>query len=136
MPITDIKSVNEFQKMLTQKKVMCLYYWDFCGHCHTYMPIWTKVVLQTKIPVAKMELSTMQQLPAQYKVSGFPIVVIYENGKITKELVGSKQEPELHKFIVDNFDKKTPSKTPNVAPKKMKSSPKPVDKKKSKKMIK
>lgn len=106
MVIVDIQSAEQFGNFIKSKKTLCLYYWNYCGHCHTYMPIWTRVVSQFKIPVAKIELSTMKKLPSQHAVSGFPIVVIYENGKKIKELPGSRNEKDLHKFIVDNFAEK------------------------------
>jgi len=44
----------------------------------------------------------MQVLPKQYNVPGFPVVVMYENGKKKDELVGNRAESDLHKFIMSN----------------------------------
>jgi thioredoxin-like negative regulator of GroEL len=84
------------------------------------MPIWTKVVSQYNIPIAKMELTVMKKIPTEHTVSGFPNVIIHENGKRIQELSGSRNEKDLHKFITDNFKPETKTKkisSTNMAPK-------------------
>src|SRR6056300_763669 len=102
MQLVDINSLDQFNKMMRQKQIMCLYHWKYCGHCHSYMPTFEKIAQRANFPVMRVELSVMQVLPKQYNVPGFPVVVMYENGKKKDELIGNRGESDLHKFIMSN----------------------------------
>ena len=125
MQLVDINSLDQFNKMMRQKQIMCLYHWKYCGHCHSYMPTFEKIAQRANFPVMRVELSVMQVLPKQYNVPGFPVVVMYENGKKKDELVGNRAESDLHKFIMSNTKptKPTPAKPTKPTPAKPISKP-------------
>lgn len=131
MHIIDISSPDQFTTMLKQKQIMCLYHWKYCGHCHSYMPIWEKVAKRCNVPVMRVELSVMQKLPKEHHVPGFPVVVLYENGKNKHQMIGKRVESDLHRFVTLNTKAPKP-----VLPKPVVKAKKTVEKKPIKKGLK
>jgi len=124
----EINSKEAFQKQIDKNKTMCLYHWNYCGHCQSYMPVWEKI---TRIyPGIKVELTTMKLLPTQHQVSAFPVVAIYEKGVRTKELVGARDEKNLLEFAKTNLGTKKSDKKPVRKPKANPDTKTPVKKEK------
>lgn len=125
----EINSKEAFQKQIDKNKTMCLYHWNYCGHCQSYMPVWEKI---TRIyPGIKVELTTMKLLQPEYQVSAFPVVAIYEKGVRTKELVGARDEKNLLEFAKTNLGSIKSDKKPV---KKSKANPAKPSEKKEKKL--
>lgn len=104
----DIKSKKEFIDAIKKKrKLICLYYWKNCGHCHTFLPVWRKVTSLHNIPSLSVELNVIKTLDPEYQIYAFPTVVLYENGVKQIEIAGARSEEDFHKFITKHFVKKT-----------------------------
>lgn len=87
-------------------KVICLYHWNFCGHCIDFKPVWDSVINfhKDKINVIEIELESMKKFKDdKYKVMGFPSIVVYQNGVRTAEFTKQRNAQNLHEFIVSHF---------------------------------
>lgn len=122
MPPRDIQNKKEFESEISKKKVLCLYHWSHCGHCHSYMPVWKKLTASNNINSISVELSVIKTLDPVHQIYAFPTVVLFENGKKKIELPGARSEKELHNFIKANFTEKSVPK--KKLPKPVVSSPK------------
>lgn len=116
MPPRDIQNKKEFESDISKKKVLCLYHWSQCGHCHAYMPVWKKLMASNKINSISVELAVIKTLNPVHQIYAFPTVVLFENGIKKIELAGARSEKELHNFIKANFAEKPVPKTKSPTP--------------------
>jgi predicted bacteriocin transport accessory protein len=108
MPVEDIlipgTAKQRFENILTKGTIVCYYHWKLCGHCSAFSPLWKKVIQQYKDKVffVNIELEGMNGLDRQHRVQGFPTIIIYKNGKKSKEFNGERTAENLNTFIKEN----------------------------------
>lgn len=113
MTIINIENPSTAKRRFTScinkyDKFICLYHWKNCGHCITFKPLWDKItkIHDDKIIVINIELESMKKLDDEFKINGFPSIVIYKNGKKDVEFTQQRNEKELDKFIKNNLYEK------------------------------
>ena len=126
--ITSIKTQSDAKKFASDMKNNCiiLYYWNSCGHCHSFRPLWEELSLRygNETPFYEIELKEMNVLfPEKYRKSSFPTIVGYNK---TKELAYDKSRTlnDLSRFIEQEVKIKsaptiinrTASSTPKTVP--------------------
>lgn len=95
------------------------YYWNSCGHCHQFKPIFYDVIQELKrtrqdfmrrANIFEIELDNFNLLPDEFKeVQAFPSVITYSNGKKVDEFKEQRTMPNLTNFILSSLGE--PSKT-------------------------
>jgi len=142
MEITCQKDCNIFEKNFNNDRVIIIYYWNSCPHCHTLMETFDELMdnyqnILNRANIYKVEYDNLHLLnPMLRNVSAFPYIISYNNGKVDKEFSGQRDESTIKKFIEDNSSRthsrsqtKIQSKTPKI--RLLKSSKKNTDIKKS-----
>jgi len=90
---------------------MVLYYADWCGHCTTMKPEWTKVVNKMKksnmVNVAEVESTHIGDLINKPEVSGFPSIKMYNSGSEIANFEDERVADKMEKFAMSNATKST-----------------------------
>jgi len=89
------------------------YYWNSCGHCHQFKPIFYDVIRELmdtrqefmkEVPIFQVEYDDFDLLPDDYKeVQAFPSVVLYSNGKKKDEFNPPRTKSNLSNFILSSL---------------------------------
>ncbi len=71
----------------------------WCGPCKMLSPILdgmaAKLETTGKAKICKVDVDDQQELAAQFGVMSIPTMIVFENGKPTKQAVGTKPEDEI-----------------------------------------
>lgn len=72
-------------------------YADWCGPCQMYSPIVEEIGQEYdgKIKVGKMNVDQNQATPAKYSILSIPTTLIFNNGRVIKQLVGMQTKEAL-----------------------------------------
>lgn len=102
MSVLKITSENYEEEVLNSKeKVLIDFYADWCGPCKMMAPVVEEVAeeLEGKIKVGKVNVDENQDLAMEYGVMSIPTLVVIENGKAVKTLVGFRSKQELKEIL-------------------------------------
>lgn len=105
MSVLKITRENYEEEVLNSKeKVLIDFYADWCGPCKMMAPVVEEVAeeLAGKIKVGKVNVDENQDLAMEYGVMSIPTLVVIENGKAVKTLVGFRSKQELKNLLVDH----------------------------------
>ena len=86
--MTVLKS-TEFANAIASGTVLIDFYADWCGPCRMLSPIIEEIADEhDDIKVCKVNVDEESALAQRYNVMSIPMVVMFENGKITGQTVG------------------------------------------------
>lgn len=87
--------------LLKKNKWIVLYHWKQCGHCIELLPKWKTVTKnENNCCIIEIEYSAYPHLQKKFtNVSGFPSIIVYDNGKIINEFKEQRTLVNLKKFI-------------------------------------
>lgn len=99
--VVDIKSESEFQEAIKTGVVLVDFYAPWCGPCRMQAPILHKIAdaMVGKVKIIKVNTDEFQSLGTTYKVSSIPMLILFKNGAVQKQLVGLQQEAILKSAI-------------------------------------
>jgi len=113
--INDDKTSNQLNQVYRNNDdCIIFYYWNSCGHCDQFKPIFYDVIrdlmntrqnFMNNVPIFQIEYDDFDLLPDEYKeVQAFPSVVAYSNGEKKDEF----NQPRTNSNNSSSF--KSPSK--------------------------
>ncbi|MEN9752988.1 MAG: hypothetical protein RL016_90 [Actinomycetota bacterium] len=92
-------TVDSFKAdVLESTKPVLVDFWaEWCGPCRMVSPILDQIKAEhgDKIEIVKVNVDEQGELAAEYKVTGIPLLAVFENGQIVKQIVGAKPKPAL-----------------------------------------
>jgi thioredoxin 1 len=73
----------------------------WCGPCKQIAPLVDAVAdeYQGKLMVAKMDVDRHQIVPQQYSIRSIPTLLLFKNGKVVSQLIGTMQRAKLEDEI-------------------------------------
>jgi thioredoxin 1 len=73
----------------------------WCGPCKQIAPLVDAVAdeYQGKLKVAKMDIDRHQITPQQYKIRSIPTLLLFKNGQVVGQLIGTMQRAKLEDEI-------------------------------------
>jgi thioredoxin 1 len=72
---------------------------QWCAACQTMKPTVEQISKQTGVPVNKIDTDYDVSYTSEYSIKSVPTLILLENGKEIKRLVGNQPENKLKEFI-------------------------------------
>jgi thioredoxin 1 len=74
------------------KPVMVDFWAEWCGPCRMVSPILDEIATEysDKIDIVKVNVDEEPSLAMQYGVTGIPMMAVFQNGQIAKQMVGAR----------------------------------------------
>jgi len=98
---------NNSIENFTGNKSIEYYYMNGCSHCEKFnvSGIWEELknTYGKNIEFNKYENREHPDRVAKYNITGFPTIIITNNGNIIEEYVGNRSKEDLEKFIKRNI---------------------------------
>jgi thioredoxin 1 len=82
----------------------------WCGPCKQIAPIVDAVAdeFQGQLKVGKMDIDRHQIVPQQYQIKSIPTLLLFKDGKVVSQLIGTMQRAKLEAEIKKHLDIKQP----------------------------
>lgn len=100
--LIDIVSEEDFDALINQNSVVVVdFYTTNCPSCSHLLPTYEKVAaqLEGKVVCAKCNAEDVLELARRYKLSSVPSVMLFKDGQLVDQSLGSVPEEELMAFI-------------------------------------
>ncbi len=96
-----ITSKNFEQEVLKSDKKVLIDFWaPWCGPCRMLSPIIDEVAQSTdKVKVGKVNVDEEAELATKFAVMSIPTLILFENGKPVKQVVGVQSKDGILKMI-------------------------------------
>ncbi len=105
MSVININSSNFKEEILDFNGISVVdFYADWCGPCKMLAPILDELSdnYDSKIvKFGKLDVESNQDLSNQYQIQGIPNVIIFNKGKMYKQVVGLRTKADYQKIILD-----------------------------------
>ena len=96
-----ITNQNFEQEVLkSDKKVLVDFWASWCGPCRMLSPIIDEVAKSTdKVKVGKVNVDEESDLATKFAVMSIPTLILFENGKPVKQIVGLQSKDAILRMI-------------------------------------
>lgn len=101
MSLVMLNKANFEEEVLKSDKKVVIDFWaTWCGPCQMLGPVFEAVSnTNTDYKFCKVNVDEQQELAQQHDVMTIPTLIVYENGKKTKQTVGAMNKEALEKFL-------------------------------------
>ena len=97
---------NNFKEIISSKKPVLVDFWaPWCGPCKMLSPILEKLATEfgEKVDIVKLNVDENPQTASNYNISSIPTMLIFKEGEIIGQKVGSGSLGELKKWIEESI---------------------------------
>jgi thioredoxin 1 len=97
MPIDTTTDKFESDVLKSDKPVIVDFWAEWCGPCRLIAPVLAELAeeYKDKIVVAKVNVDNEPELAGRYNVTGIPLIGVFKNGEMVKQLVGARPKAAL-----------------------------------------
>jgi thioredoxin 1 len=105
MPIDTTTEKFEADVLKSDKPVIVDFWAEWCGPCRMVAPVLEEIAneYRGKVVVAKVNVDNEPTLAEQYNVTGIPLLGVFKDGQMVKQLVGARPKAaivsELAEFL-------------------------------------
>jgi thioredoxin 1 len=98
--LTITKDNFEQEVLKSDKKVLVDFWASWCGPCRMLSPIIDEVAKSTdKVKVGKVNVDEESDLATKFAVMSIPTLILFENGKPVKQIVGVQSKDAILRMI-------------------------------------
>ena len=99
-PYGTVESLTDFAEQTAQGYVVLDFYTDWCHYCKLLSPVFSKMAEKfPTIRFVKINADKYRSIASQYKVRGFPTVILLNDGKEVKRNPGFMNESKFSSWI-------------------------------------
>lgn len=102
---SNIKELTEsnFNTSIKKGLVLVDFYADWCRPCKMMQPILEDVATEynSQITITKINIDNNKNISSKYNVTGIPCMILFENGKEVKRIVGYHEKEQLLEKLAD-----------------------------------
>lgn len=98
--LTITKDNFEKEVLKSDKKVLVDFWASWCGPCRMLSPIIDEVAKEIdKVKIGKVNVDEEDELAAQFAIMSIPTLILFENGKPVKQIVGVQSKSAILNMI-------------------------------------
>lgn len=92
-----VTSENFIQEVLESKEKVLLDFWaTWCGPCRMLLPIVDEISREVKsVKICKINIDEQPELAEKYQVMAIPTMLVVNEGKIEKRMIGLQGKSEI-----------------------------------------
>ena len=98
---------EEFEDSILKNTGVCLVdFWaEWCGPCKQIAPILEEISIEKKdtLSVYKINIDENPETPQKYGVRGIPTIMIFKDGRLIDQKVGSLPKSIINEWIESNL---------------------------------
>ena len=96
---TDATFQNEVIK--SEIPVLVDFWATWCGPCRMLGPVIEELATEYagKIKIGKLDIEANSEVPATYRITVIPTIILFKNGKPVEQVVGLQSKPDLKKKL-------------------------------------
>ena len=91
----------EADVLKSDKPVLVDFWAEWCGPCKMIAPILDEVSKDygEKVQIAKINVDENQGVPAKFGIRGIPTLILFKNGAVAAQKVGTLSKSQLTAFL-------------------------------------
>jgi thioredoxin 1 len=98
--LTITKDNFEQEVLKSDKKVLVDFWASWCGPCRMLSPVIDEIAKETdKVKIGKVNVDEESELATQFAVMSIPTLILFENGKPVKQMVGAQPKSAILSMI-------------------------------------
>ena len=100
----DVTDATFDSDVLKSNKTVLVDFWaEWCGPCKMVAPVLDEIAGENreKITVAKLDIDVNQQTAQAYSVMSIPTMIVFQDGKPVKQIVGARPKAALLSDLAD-----------------------------------
>ena len=95
---------QDFEQTVTTNGIVLVDFWaEWCGPCKMIAPVLEEIAGEhaDRIQIAKLNVDDNPDVARRYEVLSIPTLILFQNGELTKRLVGAKGKGQLLAELAD-----------------------------------
>ena len=100
----DVTDATFDSDVLKSGKTVVVDFWaEWCGPCKMVAPVLEEIAGENKdkITVAKLDIDVNQKTAQAYQVMSIPTMIVFQDGKPVKQIVGARPKSALLSDLAD-----------------------------------
>jgi len=100
----DVTDATFDSDVLKSGKTVIVDFWaEWCGPCKMVAPVLDEIAGENKekITIAKLDVDSNQKTAQAYQVLSIPTMIVFQDGKAVKQIVGARPKAALLSDLAD-----------------------------------
>ena len=100
--MTQYTDSNWDNEVIRSEQPVLVDFWaEWCGPCKMIAPILDEIATEykDKLRVAKIDIESNPQTPPKFGIRNIPTLILFKNGTVEAQKVGSVRKPDLKSFL-------------------------------------